>query len=290
MDRIEKHFYRNVTRYRRIVQFCGFLLILIIPLLITLGYRKMVGTYYSISFWELDMTDPAMVLQHLFLTREIFFTVLLSTLIPVGVALLAGRVFCSWICPYNLLAEFADRLRRKVRPSSVRVQNSNPRAAIYWSIFGVIIAVVALAGIPLISFISFPGLISAQTSDLILAGELGLELVLVPAVLIIEIFLLERFWCRFACPVGATLGLFRTPGTLSVSYEGSKCRFQCSGGSGRAVCNEACPVQLNPKRSGLYPYCYNCGACIEACQTQGGSALQFRFGFQKTERNETTSS
>jgi ferredoxin-type protein NapH len=225
----------------------------------------------------------------MFLNREILFSVLILALIPVIIAFAAGKVFCSWICPYNLIAEWADRLRRRIRPSSVRTQNSNPRTWIYWGILAGIIVIVILTGIPLITFISMPGLISAQTSDLILAGELGIELALVPAVLIIEVFVLERFWCRFACPVGSTLAIFRTPRTLSVSYEGKKCQFQCSGSASRSVCNEACPVQLNPKRSGLYPYCYNCGACIEACQTHGGSALQFRFGSRTVKHIENKS-
>jgi ferredoxin-type protein NapH len=282
MNRIEAHVNKYLTRYRRITQISGLLLILIIPLLVLSGYRQIVGTYYSISFWQLDIMDPAIVIQHILLNRSLLFSILLMALIPLIIALLLGKIFCSWICPFNLLAEWSDALRKKVRPSSVKRINHNPKARYYWIVFASILILLSISGIPLITFISMPGLISAQTVDFILTGGIGIELALVPAVLLVEIFASERFWCRHFCPVGATLALFRFRNTLSVAYEAGHCHFQCSGSEKRSMCNEACPIQLNPKRKGIYPYCFNCGACVEMCQKGGGKALKFVFKSNKS--------
>ncbi len=277
MKPLEHHFNRNITRYRRIVQAGAVFLILAVPVLNVLGYRQLTGTFYSISFWELDIVDPSLMVQHVLLTKHILFPLLLAGFIPLLAAFFLGKIFCGWMCPFNLFAEWGDALRKRLRPASVKAHNKNPKPQPYWFIYSGILILLSITGIPLVTLISMPGLISAQTADLILAGSIGIELAMVPVIIGIEIFYIERFWCRFVCPVGATLAVFRFKNSLSVVYENRKCQFQCSGSDKKSLCNEVCPVQLNPRHRGIYPYCLNCGACVEACQTSGGKALRFSF-------------
>jgi len=282
MTRFEQHFYKHLNRYRRLTQILALLFIFIIPFLNKAGVRSVIGTYYSLSIGNLDIVDPALVLQTLLLTKEIHFALLLAGIIPLLITLFFGKVFCSWVCPFNLLAEYTDKLRRKIRPKTVRLKNKNPKPQYYWLVFGSIITMVAISGIPLIALTSMPGLISGQAADFIFFGALGIELFLVVGILLLEIFFWPRFWCKYACPVGAVLALLRGKNTLTIQYNAHICADKCPVNYKKvSLCNDSCPLQLNPRQKGLYPYCYNCGACIEACYNKGGKSIWFTFHLQE---------
>lgn len=283
MTKIEKIFYKHLTLIRRTTQVLAILFIIIVPIINKMGFWAVSGTFYSISVGNLDLMDPSLLFQYILLNKDIHFPLLLAGAIPLIIALLFGKVFCGWVCPFNLLAEYMDRLRRLVRPKSVSIKNKNPKAHYYWFVFGSIVTIIAISGIPVITFISFPGLISAHIADYVFWGTVGFELLLVLLVVLLEIFIAPRFWCKYACPVGATLALLRSKNTLSIKYDSQACSDNCPVNIKKvALCNAACPVNLNPRQDGIYPYCLNCGACIEACYTKGGQSITFTFHPQKS--------
>ena len=278
MTRFEIFFYKNIKILRRTVQFCAVLFIIIVPILNKIGIKVIAGTFYSISVGNLDLMDPALMFQYILLNKEFYFALLLAGGIPLILTLLFGKVFCGWVCPYNLIAEFTDKIRKKIRPKTIHIKNKNPKPQYYWFIFGTIVSIIAVSGIPVITFISFPGLISAQIADYVFFGALGFELVFIIIILILEILIAPRFWCKYVCPVGATLALLRSENTLSIKYDAKSCGDNCPLNLKKeTLCNAACPLQLNPRQKGIYPYCINCGACIEACYNDGGKALKFTF-------------
>ncbi len=271
MTAFEKFIYEHLHTLRRIVQFGTIVFVVLVPIFNKWGYNQVIGTFYSISIGHLEIVDPALVVQSILLTREIHFPLLLAGFIPLLLALFLGKVFCSWVCPFNLLAEWGDRIRKRIRPSLAKEDHLNPRAHHYWLIYGSILSVVAIFGLPLITLISLPGLITGQIADLLFFGTLGFEILFVFLILILEVFFAPRFWCKYACPVGATLALLRTKKTLKIKFEPGKCIYAQTK---RLPCQVVCPLQLNPMRIDIYPYCYNCGECVDACRKEG-QALNF---------------
>lgn len=272
MTKFERFIYQNLHSLRRLTQWLALGFVFLVPLLNRWGVNDIIGTFYSIRVGNLDIVDPALVLQTVLLTKELYFPLLLAGFIPLVITLFFGKVFCSWICPFNLLAEFADKIRQKVRPNAVRLPHRNPKGHHYWLVYGSILTFVAVFGVPLISLISMPGLITGQVADFLYVGTIGFELLAVPLILIIEIFFAPRFWCKYACPVGATLALLRAKNTLRIKFDAHKCTYAHTR---RLPCQEACPLHLNPmKFKDLYPYCFNCGECVDACRVEG-QALNF---------------
>lgn len=273
MTATEKFIYRNLAPLRRIVQITALLFIIAVPFLNRLGYKQIIGTYYSLSIGNLEVVDPAIMMQTVLLTKQFYIPLLLAAVVPILIAFFLGKVFCGWICPFNFLAEFTDRVRKKLRPRTVRVRNTNPFPYTYWLIFMSVFLILLVSGVPIVTHISMPGLLSAQLADLIFSGTLGLEILLVILILLLEIFTVPRFWCKYICPVGATLALFRSPHALKIKFTTSKCT--CSAGN-FLECHSACPLHLDPRNPGIYPYCFNCGACVDACR-RNGQALLFSF-------------
>jgi ferredoxin-type protein NapH len=262
-------FVEHLHELRRAVQITVVLFFIAVPILNVMGINIILGSLYSISIGHLDIVDPALVIQHILLVKELPAAMLIGAVIPLVLAILLGKVFCGWGCPYNLIAEYGGKLRHKFRPESINTQNRNPLPQNYWIVYGAILLILAIAGIPLITYISLPGLISVQMADLFFLGTVGIELLLVPAILLIEVFTAPRFWCRFACPVGATLGLVRSKRTLRVHFDTDKCTCVPE----KFPCNNSCPVHLNPRKPGIYPYCYNCGECVDTCRHYGKALI-----------------
>ena len=73
------------------------------------------GTVWSSLLMGLDLTDPLAAAEAAAASRTVYPPLLLSILIPVVVTLLLGKVFCSWICPANLLLELTGKLRKLLR-------------------------------------------------------------------------------------------------------------------------------------------------------------------------------
>ena len=274
MNALEGYVYQRLHRLRRLTQFAALVFLFIVPVLNKMGVHHIIGGFYSIDIGKLVIVDPALLLQTILLTQHIFIPLLLAALIPIVIALAAGKVFCGWVCPFNLFAEMADKLRRRIRPKTAKVRNSNPKPHAYWLIFGAVLTMSVIVGIPLITLLSMPGLISGQIADLLFFGALGLETLFILFILLLEIFVAPRFWCKYACPVGAALSLFRFRKTMRIDFDSTKC--VCSADH-FLECHAACPLQLDPRSPDIYPTCYNCGECVDACQNNG-RALNLRIG------------
>jgi ferredoxin-type protein NapH len=271
--------YRNLDRIRKGFQLFTVLFLVAVPVLNWMGVRWVVGTLYSISIGALDIADPMMAVQATLLTREVYIPLLLAAAIPALLALVLGRVFCSWMCPFNTIQEWLDAAKRRLfkrrwLKARRRPREANPGPALYWGIYAGLLAMSLLVGLPILAWLSAPGLLSSQLSQAILGMGPGLELALVAGLVLGEFALARRVWCKYACPVGATLSLFRTPWTLRVVWDAEKCGCKV----GAEACQVACSLGLTPLGGGLAPSCFNCGSCLTTCEKTRNGALGFAFG------------
>jgi len=268
--------------FRRTSQILSLLFLMAMPFLNQQGFDWFVGTLYSIDILGWTIADPAMILQLILLGQPLLWTLVLAVSVPIILALIFGRMFCSWMCPYNFLAELLYKLRRFVFPRKFN-RNKNPARNPHWVILGSIFLLIVVTGVPLIVFLSMPGLMTAEMTDLVFGGSLGLELILVASVLFLDTFLYKRVWCKYLCPVGLTLSLFKTPWTLSLISQSTTCAY-CDSAKDH-TCNQACPLDLNPRISkNLYPSCYNCLDCVNSCHEHGG-ALDVSIGWPHKIKN-----
>ena len=75
---------------------------------------------------------------------------------------------------------------------------------------------------------------------------------------IVLIFVVERGWCRYFCPVGAMLAPFNKISIYHVSVDKSKCIY-CN------VCSDVCPMGIDVVNMNRDLECIICGKCVEAC-------------------------
>lgn len=209
--------------------------------------------------------------QTLKTTNLLNFSILLGVL---GVALVAGRAFCGWMCPLgtiqDFLAAWGRRLsgeRRHIRgkASKARLPLRMPATADKYLRYAkyLILALILLASLytifpPLHEFCPVRALFSFKMTPLLWS-------VLV-AFLVTSVFV-ERAWCKYLCPLGAALALFNkiSPVRLVSSHACNNC--------GR--CNIECSMGIQDVPNNLTDAeCIRCLECLDTCARDGALELK----------------
>lgn len=262
------------TTVRKIVQLSSVGLIVLIPVMNKNGITAVTGTLYSLAVGPVWITDPVIAVQAVLTTLSVDSTLLFSVLIPVVLALVLGRVFCSWVCPQNTLSELFDRIADK---TGILQRLFNPRltAIPRYTVLAAVLVATRMFGLPVVSLLSAPGIISVQTAKLVYEGAVGMELVLIGVIVVFELVVVRRVWCNHLCPVGGFLGILRTRKTMKVMFAEDSGRVcgHCD------ACTDACRLGLDPMAGNIYPFCHNCGDCVAACEGIKGTANPLRFTF-----------
>lgn len=259
--------------FRRAVQIATIALIVLIPVLNKKGITVIAGTLYSLAAGPVWITDPLSGVQVIITTLAADKQLLLSLIIPVVFAFVFGRAFCGWFCPQNTISEFFDYLSSKA--GIKRLFHPKPSAIPGYAVLIVLLLLTFMAGIPLANLVSAPGIISVQAIRYVYENALGIELGLIGIIVLSEAFLVRRLWCKYLCPQGSLLGIFRSGKTMKVVFkedEKHACKkcFECV---------KACQFGLNPVEGNIYPLCTNCGECVAACERMEGKGktLSFRW-------------
>lgn len=255
-------------RLRLLTLWLAFILIAVNPLLnyyFSLSFVQ--GWYQSLAIGRLWFVSPLEGLESMLVTRSIFMPSLVGMVIPLLLAFLLGRVFCSWICPISLFTELLDRVRRKISRQPFLTNRLVVVKRVLWFTLICEIIVTMVLGAPLFVFLSPPGLVGREIMMLVFFGKLAIEGVLILLILCLEL-LTRRFFCRSFCPLGALLALVGKPRRLQVSLDREVCN-QCG------ICDRVCPMGIRPSiGESKSVYCWNCGECIDCCNQ---AALDFKW-------------
>ena len=203
--------------------------------------------------------DPLLLLS--FLRWEgVFPTWGMVPLITVLLTLIAGRVFCGWLCPVGGLLTLQHSLRMSVKQRMSSPYNGrkpgNWTNHLYpyrypWLLF---LLVLMMSGSGWVVYLSPFHLITEEVSR-VLQQKIPWMLLLMLALGLITF---PRFWCVFVCPSGLILSLlarFR----LFVVKTPQGCR-SCG------ICQKVCPTgAVRPELGVAGSDCLVCGRCSEQC-------------------------
>ncbi len=185
-----------------------------------------VGIYLSTPFSILHVFSLA--LQR-FSSSALWYTILASTAISI---LLAGRFYCGWICPFGALSEFIGRL--PLRKWQVPVETDDAWRDLKYVLLGLTAVIVFLS-----REVGFGNFETYVTLFSFHGNLLTWSLV---AVTLVANLRIDRFWCRYLCPVGALTGM------LSKKSKGYPSRHDCPMGN---------------KPSPLISECIRCNRCYK---------------------------
>jgi ferredoxin-type protein NapH len=226
---------------------------------------------YTLDF--LPLTDPY-ILLHTLLTGHLPETKAIVGVFIVLVlyALVGGRVFCSWVCPVNMVTDAAAWLRERL---GIKGGAHVSRETRYWILAMTLI--LALATGTLAWELVNP--VSMFHRGIIFG--IGAAWAIILAVFLFDLFVMKDGWCGHLCPVGAFYSLIGKVSLLrTVAVERAACNdcLDCF-----VVCPE--PQVIRPALKGvdgagpviLAANCTNCGRCIDVC-SKDVFAFGSRFG------------
>jgi ferredoxin-type protein NapH len=262
--RVTRHFWRNWR----------WLSIIVVNLLFVLSFRADVqlveGALTASRFVGFHMADLNSALQVMLAYKHVVINLLIGSGTVLFIWwLVGGRSFCSWVCPYHLLAEIAEMFHLKLAERGWVVDHALHRGV--RTVLYVVFAVLAFAsGYTVFEVVSPVGVLSR-------AFTYGptLALLWVAALLAIEVFYSRRFWCRYICPIGLTYGVAGAFSPVRVVYNLEPCLHE-------GECLQVCmvPHALSMTRIGyaddakiaIGADCTRCGMCVDVCPT---GALKF---------------
>lgn len=207
---------------------------------------------------KIPLSDPFATLQ-LFLAGGVLALDIWigAVLVALFYGIFAGRAYCAYVCPMNLITDLANFLRKKLGLNALRVLNL-PRGFRY----GVLVLSLILSFVFAIPAFESINPISALHRGMVFG--MGFGIAGVAMVFLFDLLVLKNGFCGHVCPVGATFSLIGKFALLRVKHDASKCT-KCM------RCIEICPepqvLDMVGKRSELVKQmaCLKCGRCIESC-------------------------
>lgn len=207
-----------------------------------------------------------------FITKVHPSNLVLGVALLVG-TLLVGNAFCGWICPFGAIQDALSWLRRKLHLPTVVV----PRrldAALRWGRFVVLGFVILMSYTtaklwfadydPYVTLFGLHWLFGAESGTLWI-GLLILGLVLAAALVV------DRFWCRYLCPLGAALSVVGGFSLLRIRRAPAACT-DCT------LCDRPCPVGIEPSKARPFVSadCIGCMDCVATCPVRGALTVGAR--------------
>lgn len=199
--------------------------------------------------------------------RRVAPSALVLFVIVVVMTLLVGRVFCGWICPLGTIGEWTALAGRKlgIKPRELPPSVDRPlRWLKYVGLAAIITGTWKLGTLVWRDFDPWVAWMHLSAGWAEVTERPWAYVALFSLVIGASLFI-ERFWCRYLCPLGASLAPLQKLALIKVRRDGDGGCISCS------ACSRSCPVGLDPMavESVKSAECLACGRCIEACPVEG---------------------
>ena len=224
------------------------------------GWNIIKGNLSSSKLFNfIPLSDPYAVLQMFVAGATISMDLLIGiAIITLFYALIGGRVFCSWVCPVNMVTDLSNYIRRKAGFNKIQKRQPASRAIRYY-VIGISLVISFALGITAFEFISPVSMIHRG-----LIFSMGFGWAAIVIIFLFDLFVLKHGWCGHICPIGGFYSIVGRFSLLRVNHDASKC-------TACMECKEVCPenevlfMVSKTSEQVLMGECTNCARCIEVC-------------------------
>jgi len=163
-----------------------------------------------------------------------------SSMVLLGIAVLLsvffGPVFCGWMCPLGSFQEFISKLGKKLKIHGKLTVPKNIDKYLRFFRYGIllwILIITARSGLLLFTdYDPYYALFNFWT------GEVPVQGIIILLIVTVTSLVIDRAWCKYACPLGAILGLSNKIRFFKIRRDSSTC-IDCS------LCDSACQMNIS---------------------------------------------
>lgn len=270
----------RTLRIRALVQAFFFALVAAISINATLAKSGMAIPFLSIaSLHAICPFGGVVTLWQFFSTGTFIQKIHESSLVLMFAALLLGLVFgpviCGWVCPFGTVQEWIGKLGKKLfRKKYNRIIPAKLDMVLRFTRYILLIMVVvntAISGKLMFQEIDpYFALFNFWTNEVAIGAY-----IILGATLLLSL-VMERPWCKYACPYGALLGLTNLVRLFPIRRNKVSC-ISCN------ACDKACPMNITVSTSSSVRdhQCISCMKCTSeaACPVKNTVAFTTKGGF-----------
>lgn len=190
---------------------------------------------------------------------------LATVLVVLLVTALFGRFFCGYLCAFGAMQDLVAWISHKVRGNGPRVPEGVDEALKYgkYVVLAAIVVFVWVLQLPVDSSLSpwgvFGMLISGNLS--VMSSAIFTVGFVVLLVIVAGAFFIDRFFCRYLCPLGAIFVPISKARLFKIRRRRATC-VNC------ALCTARCSMGIRVHDRAVVDSgeCVNCMECLEACR------------------------
>lgn len=213
------------------------------------------------------ITNGGKTLSHLHSSNVIIFALI------VLITLFFRSGFCGWLCPFGTVQDVFRYLGKKL-PFEKKIRKLGRKPLFvsldkYLRYFKYFVLVFAVGGAIYFTDLIFrdydPFVAFIKVAEIESWFALGLLIF----ILILSLFI-DRPWCKYACPLGAVIGIIGKISPMRFKRNESDCT-NCN------LCTKACPMNINvTKHNSIKSIdCNSCMKCMDACPKENVLEIGF---------------
>lgn len=169
-------------------------------------------------------------------------------------AVVFGPVICGWVCPLGSFQEWLGKIGKKI--FGKRYNHFVPeRFDTYLRFIRYIVLIMVIYVTATTAKLMFQEVDPYFALFNFWSDEVSVTALVVLGVTILLSLLVERPWCKYACPYGAVLGLFNLFRIFKVRRSPSSC-INCQ------ACDRACPMNITVS-AGTTVLNHQCISCLK---------------------------
>jgi polyferredoxin len=217
-----------------------------------------------VSFWQLASLGT--------LVKKVHDSSVVLAAIGILLAILAGPVICGWVCPFGSVQEWIGRLGRRLfgRRYNAFVPKKLDGALRY-------LRYLVLAWVSYMTIVT--GKLAFEAIDPYAAlfgfwrSEVAVGGLIVLGTTLLLSLLVERPFCKYACPYGAFQGIFNLFRIFGIRRNAPTC-ISCK------ACSRACPMNIEVAEAGTVRdhQCISCMKCTSEAACPVSATVELAAG------------